>query len=280
MLILDISHHNGIVDFEKIKNKVQGVIIRCGYGKNIVSQDDKMFNYNVEKCIEYNIPFGVYLYSYAVTENDAKSEAEHVERLLQPYKTKLSFPVYYDVEEENKMEYAVQNAKIFCEYLQNLGYFVGVYANEYHWKKYLKNELNAYTKWVAKYSDDAPIIGSTFDMWQYTDRTKIDGVNGLCDMSECYFDFTQIINAEINDSDGCKCDCKNCLNDCRNATLQTTLPSLKSYCGTSIVDALESVGYKSDFTTRKTLYFKSGFSDTYIGTAKQNLNLLNALRDV
>jgi hypothetical protein len=50
----------------EVPSDVDFVIIRCGYGNNIASQDDKYFAQNVAGCEKYNIPYGIYIYSYAL----------------------------------------------------------------------------------------------------------------------------------------------------------------------------------------------------------------------
>ena len=111
--LIDVSVHQGQIDWGEVKKHIDGAIIRCGYGQDIVSQDDKRFIQNVEACIKYNIPFGIYLYSYAKTVEAAKSEAAHVLRLLKPYKNELSYPVYYDLEEAGTENGAVERALIY-----------------------------------------------------------------------------------------------------------------------------------------------------------------------
>lgn len=59
----------------------------------------------------------------------------------------------------------------------------------------------------------------------------------------------------------------------------SNIPSLKGYKGLSIVAGLKQFGYKSDFEYRKTLWSKIGKTDTYKGTALQNLTLLNYLKN-
>ena len=76
--LIDVSVHNGNIDWDIVKNHVDGVIIRCGYGSDYTYQDDKRFKENIEGCIAHDIPFGVYIYSYAKNVNMAKSEAAHV----------------------------------------------------------------------------------------------------------------------------------------------------------------------------------------------------------
>ena len=87
---VDISSNNGKVSIEKIKDAgYDFVMIRCGYGSDLAVQDDSQFENNVRKCEAAGVPWGAYLYSYAVNTDDAKSEARHVIRLLKNKKPTL-----------------------------------------------------------------------------------------------------------------------------------------------------------------------------------------------
>ena len=79
---VDISQFNGDVDIGALKGKVDFVIIRCGYGSDYRDQDDKRFYENVRKAEAAGIPWGAYLYSYALDTDMARSEAQHMLRLL------------------------------------------------------------------------------------------------------------------------------------------------------------------------------------------------------
>lgn len=196
--IIDVSVHQGQIDWEKVKNHIDGAIIRCGYGSDYANQDDKKFVQNVEGCIKHGIPFGVYLYSYAKTIEQAKSEAAHVLRLLEPYKNKLSYPVYYDLEEAGTEKGAVERAAVFGEIIESNGYWCGIYSNQYWWRTYLKDGLNRFTKWVAKYSDEKPSgISGTYDIWQYSSKGSVPGIEGDVDMNICYRDFPATIKKTV-----------------------------------------------------------------------------------
>ena len=80
---IDVSKNNGTVDWNAVKKAGVGdfAIIRCGYGSDFTNQDDKQFLLNIRKCEELGIPYGIYLYSYALNTNVARSEANHVLRL-------------------------------------------------------------------------------------------------------------------------------------------------------------------------------------------------------
>lgn len=191
MKVIDVSKHQGKIDWEKVKDHIDGAIIRCGFGSDIRSQDDERFKENVEACIKYGIPFGVYLYSYAKTIAGAKSEALHVLRLLGQYEDKLSFPVYYDLEETGTEVGAVERALVFGDMIEAAGFWCGIYANQYWWRTYLKDGLDRFTKWVAKYSTEKPTgISGTYDMWQYSSKGSVPGINGNVDMNICYRDFS------------------------------------------------------------------------------------------
>lgn len=201
MKVIDVSVHQGRIDWAKVKGNIDGAIIRCGYGSDIRSQDDARFKENVEACIKYGIPFGVYLYSYAKTIAGAKSEALHVIRLLAPYKGKLSFPVYYDLEEAGTESGAVGRAIVFGELIEEEGYWCGIYANQYWWQSFLKDGLDKYTKWVAKYSESKPTgISGTYDIWQFTSKGRIPGISGNVDVNVCYRDFPAAIKGEKADA--------------------------------------------------------------------------------
>lgn len=178
--LIDVSYHNGVIDWGKAKQHIDGAIIRCGYGDNIETQDDTLFKENIEACIAHGIPVGVYLYSYAKTMEQAKSEAEHVIRLVGSYKDKLSYPVYYDLEEAGTETSCVENALVFGEILEREGFWVGIYASESWWNSYIGDSLNRFTKWVAKYGtndgnmQNMPGINN-MDIWQYTSVGSVNG---------------------------------------------------------------------------------------------------------
>lgn len=195
--LIDVSVYQGNIDWQEAKKHIDGVIIRCGYGSDNTDQDDKKFKQNIEACIKYDIPFGVYLYSYAKNIEKAKSEAAHVIRLLKPYKDKISYPVYYDLEEAGTEQGAVERALVFGEIIESEGYWCGIYANQYWWRNYLKDGLDRYTKWVAKYSNTKPSgISGTYDIWQYSSRGSVPGIEGNVDMNICYRDFPAEIKKE------------------------------------------------------------------------------------
>lgn len=191
-LVIDVSEHQGKIDWEKVMPQIDGAILRCGFGGDYEHQDDECFKYNADECTRLGIPFGVYLYSYAKTDEQAKSEAAHVLRLIDGYK--LDYPVYYDLEEPGTETGAVKRAIIFGDIIEKAGYWCGIYANLNWWENYLKSGLERFTKWVAQYYKVCEYKGTNLDIWQYTSKGNINGIKGNVDMNECYRDFPAEIN--------------------------------------------------------------------------------------
>ena len=190
--VIDVSEHQGTINWEKVKPNIDGAILRCGYGDDITSQDDKQFTRNLSECERLNIPRGVYLYSYAKTENQAKSELAHILRLIKGHK--LQLPIYIDCEQPGTESFAAKACKIICEGIKAAGFTAGVYASTNWWNNYLTS-VTEYTRWVAQYNTVCTYKGS-YDMWQYTDNGRIDGISGSVDVSYCYKDFS--ISSEQN----------------------------------------------------------------------------------
>ena len=197
--LIDVSEHQGKIDWEKVKPQIDGAILRCGYGMDIERQDDTYFRRNADECTRLGIPFGVYLYSYADSEEKARSEAAHVLRLIEGYK--LSYPVYLDLEENGTQADAIKRATIFGDVVENAGYWCGVYANLNWWDHYLTG-LERFTKWVAQYNETCDYQGDHLDIWQYSSKGKIEGIDGNVDMNACYRDFPSEIGSPVQEKDG------------------------------------------------------------------------------
>ncbi len=197
MQLIDVSEYQGLINWNEIKGHIDGAIIRCGYGNDIASQDDKQWKRNADECTRLGIPFGTYLYSYATNQEQIQSEAQHVLRLIKGYE--LSFPIYLDLEFEG----ARANAPILAEQFGNLiekeGYWCGIYADESWWESTLSG-LVRFTKWVASYGINngnpgvKPNLGE--DIWQYTSQGRMVGISGNVDLNLCYKDFPNLIRGE------------------------------------------------------------------------------------
>ena len=202
MLVVDVSYHNGVINWQKAKAAgVVGAIIRCGYGRDFTKYDDTKYKQNMDGALAAGIKVGVYIYSYAKSIESAKSEAAHVLRLVNPYKSRISLPIYYDLEEPGTESGAKERAIAFGDIIEANGYTCGVYASAYWWDTYLKG-LERFTKWVAKWGGDKPTKYSNMDLWQYDAYGKVDGIGSGVDMDKPYGKVAEILAGVDPDKGG------------------------------------------------------------------------------
>ncbi|MFR7590692.1 MAG: GH25 family lysozyme [Longibaculum sp.] len=200
---IDVSQYQGEIDWELVKEHIDFAILRCGYGQDIPGQDDPTFKRNADECTRLGIPFGVYLYSYATDERAALSEARHVMRLVKDYK--MEYPVYLDLEDPRigrlTNEQIERNCRVWADELARNNYFPGFYASYYWWTSKLTGALfKRYTRWVARYAEELGAEG--FDMWQYTDKGFVEGINAPVDRNYAFRDFpTEIREGGFNNFD-------------------------------------------------------------------------------
>ena len=185
---IDVSYHQGTIDWEKVKNsgQVDFAIIRCGIGMDQTNQDDTQWENNSSECERLGIPYGTFLYSYADTVEKARSEAQHVIRLVQG--KNLTYPIYYDMEDNSVMnkidsKTAGEIAQTFLNTLEANGCKnVAVYSSKSLFETKLTADIfNRYPRWVAHYNDTCGYQGS-YHMWQYTNKGQIDGITGNVDL--------------------------------------------------------------------------------------------------
>ncbi len=187
--IIDVSHHNGEIDWNLVKPHISGAIIRCGYGDDISSQDDTQWSRNSAQCEKLGIPYGVYLYSYAATQKQAASEAAHVLRLIKG--KHLSLPVYWDMEEDTIAKLTTSQLEDFYQVFRSqiqksISCKVGIYSNDNNFKTKLKGDVfGRDSVWIARYAAEKP-EGRKFDIWQYTSKGSVPGISGNVDMNYLY----------------------------------------------------------------------------------------------
>lgn len=192
MNVVDVSKHNGEVDFNAIKEAgYEGVIIRAGYGK-YYTQVDPMFTKNYLKAKQAGMHVGAYWYSYAQTGDDAMQEALVFMRALDG--KQFDLPVYIDIEEACSKSKANEIVLTFCDALEEEGYFAGVYASRSYAQSYInKTTLMNYTFWCAEWGTTQCNYGGPYAMWQYSDKGKFKGMTADFDLNVCYVDFPSII---------------------------------------------------------------------------------------
>jgi GH25 family lysozyme M1 (1,4-beta-N-acetylmuramidase) len=203
---IDVSEHNGNIDWNKVKAAgVKFAMIRAGYGQNNI---DKKFVHNISECNRLGIPCGVYWFSYALSTDAAKREAQYCLAAVKPYK--LEYPIAFDFEYDS-VSYAQKRgvtitkaiaseiAKAFCREIEKANYYVLNYANQDYLTRYFDSSVaEKFGVWLAAWNNAAK-PARTCQIWQYSSAGKIDGIFGNVDVNKSFVDFPTVIkNAGLN----------------------------------------------------------------------------------
>lgn len=190
---VDVSTYQGTVDWAAVKDAgVDYVIVRAayrGYETGRIVPDD-LYEQNIRGAVDAGLHVGVYLYSQALSEDEAREEADYLLGLIEGLP--IDYPVVYDQEEYTADqartdgltgEQATLNALAFCERVYDAGYIPMIYTNnDWAQNMYDMERLDHYPIWYADYTA-APSLTGGFAMWQYTDSGQVPGVTGPVDLN-------------------------------------------------------------------------------------------------
>lgn len=197
---IDVSKYQGEIDWEKVKaDGVEFAIIRLGYrgyetGKLML---DENYKANIEGATKVGIKVGVYFFSQAVTIEEGLEEAQMVLDNIKDYD--ITYPVIYDAEEmlgdsvrtdTLTTEERTNITIAFCEKIKSGGYKPMIYANvKWFVSRIDMSRLTQYDKWFAQYFS-APFFPYEFQIWQYTNKGKVDGIKGDVDLNISFKDYS------------------------------------------------------------------------------------------
>ncbi len=195
---LDLSRHNGTVDFNRIKNAGNNfVIIRAGYG-NTIKQKDPKFEEYYSQAKAAGLRVGAYWYSYALSANEALQEAKVFLEAIQG--KQFDYPVWIDMEDADayKHKHGMPSNDVlsdicnkFCDYVSSKGYQVGIYASESWFNNQLKGVSPKYDKWIASWGNNNGQLNSDKSslckLHQFTSKYSLDGKN--YDRNVSYYNF-------------------------------------------------------------------------------------------
>ncbi len=194
---IDVSKWNGNIDWNAVKNSgVSYAIIRCGYRGSSTGAliEDPKFRSNIKGAKAAGLKVGVYFFSQAVNEVEAVEEASMALSLASGYG--LNYPIFLDVESSGgrgdgiSKETRTAVCKAFCSTVQNSGVSAGIYANKtWFTEKINTGSLTGYKIWLAQYASTPTYTATRYDMWQYSSKGKVSGINGNVDMNISYLNY-------------------------------------------------------------------------------------------
>lgn len=208
-MVIDLSKYNTVTDWSAVAQNVSGAIIRCGYRGYVVGviSEDNKYRMHAEQCKAAGVPFGVYFMSQAITEDEAREEADYA--VWMSVALGATLPIFIDSEDGDGTAKVVRAdslsqdqrtaiVRAFCDQVKSHGLQAGVYASENWFKTRLHYDtLKDYLIWAAKYgvndgtAHEQPAL-EKIDMWQFSSRGIVRGVAGSVDVNECYFELPSV----------------------------------------------------------------------------------------
>lgn len=190
---IDVSEHNGDINWEKVKDQIHFAILRLGWiGNHNNHTLDKKFNRNYSECKRLGIPVGIYVYNYCSSEETVKSGANWTIENLKSLD--IDLPIYFDIEDNSLTGLGKDNLTNLCiafnTVIENAGFWAGVYANRNWFDNYLnKDEIKRrYTTWIATYTNAVDKYKGEYDMWQNSEKGRVSGIVGNVDTNFMYRD--------------------------------------------------------------------------------------------
>jgi len=190
---IDVSYHQGVIDWKRVAaDGIEFAMIRAGgrYYQSGGIFEDTQFRANLQGAVDAGLDTGVYFFSQAITEAEALEEAAFLLSLLEDFD--FSGPVVFDWENITydtartdglTSDTITAMARAFCSAVEKAGYRPMIYFNQYiGYLLYHLDEVARYPFWLAQYGD-VPGFYYDFQIWQYTDSGRVDGVEGPVDMN-------------------------------------------------------------------------------------------------
>lgn len=190
---IDVSKHNGAVNWSQVAaSGIQFAFIKAGSTNSGI---DPQFAANITGAQAAGLKTGVYLYSYAVTPEQAANEANLLLQWIAPYT--VNYPVVFDIEDKchknlsNQQLIDIINA--FCSVIDAAGYYPVVYSSRNMFVQKLSTV--GWDKWVAQYNSSCEYDNNVC-FWQYSSSGSVNGVGGRVDVNYQYKDYSSLIIQE------------------------------------------------------------------------------------
>lgn len=196
---IDISAWQGNIDWDQVKNYIEAVIIRAGYGKNNI---DQKWVPNAEAVRDSSLDVGAYWFSYAYTADMAYMEGCYAANAVKNKFGDRQIPIAFDLEYDSVDYAAKKGVKIgraeatlfairFLTAVKEFGYRPMLYTNIDYIRNYfdlgvIRAAIPDLLLWVACWGSEPKDYNMA--IWQYSSKGSVAGIIGNVDMDEVYVD--------------------------------------------------------------------------------------------
>ncbi len=180
---IDVSHHQKDINWATVANRydLHFAFVKATEGSDFT---DSLFCQNWETLQELGIRRGAYHYfrSYGCGHDQALHFLQTVD--LSPG----DLAPVLDLETTDGMpaDKMLEEVRIWLQTVErSLNVRPIIYTNQNFYEKYLAGVFDNHPLWIARYSDDAPLLsgGAQWSFWQYSNEGCIDGVSQKVDLN-------------------------------------------------------------------------------------------------
>lgn len=213
---IDVARYQGTIDWAQVAaSGIDFAMVRVGYrmdeSREIVA--DSNARYNMQEAQKNGIKLGAYFFSTAVSEEEAKAEADWTADYIAKYQ--ITYPVAFDCEGFERAESAqyglsaAQRTDIAIAFLNRIyerGYTPMFYSSMHEMTGDAKWETSRIEKnyriWVSQYPSapypqtEKSSYGGVHAMWQYTNRGTVAGISQPVDVNIAYFGYEGTAGAQ------------------------------------------------------------------------------------
>jgi lysozyme len=200
---IDVSHWQGNIQWDKvIKDGIDFAILKATESDNYT---DPTFYEHAKNAKKAGLLVGAYHFARFSSVEKAIKEANYFIKVIKAASINFEMPLVLDLESNDSK----LSRKILTEcmdvFIERVRKGTGKEVMLYTSKAFLENNLNkplAVPFWYARYGVDQPDI--LCDIWQHTDKGKVNGISGPVDMNCTFRDFINVKAATNSTGGGSK----------------------------------------------------------------------------
>lgn len=183
---IDVSHHQGKINWAEVAAMdIKGIKISFAFIKATegITRQDRHFARNWKKTRAAGILRGAYHFYHP--SRDAAKQAQNFINTVKLEKGDL--PPVLDIEVSNRRskKEIVEGALEWCRIVEeHYGMKPIIYTSPGYYDKYLADDFEDFTLWIAHYEQDKPRMHHRrWQFWQHTDKATINGISGGVDLN-------------------------------------------------------------------------------------------------
>ena len=173
---IDVSHHNGKIDWKKVKKHYHPlfVYVKATEGSTYV---DPQYENNITGASKAGFLVGSYHF-FRMTSS-AHSQFENFRQTVDIKKQKCIPMVDVERADSHSPKEVQDSLNVFISLVKNhFGQAPMIYATNRSYNELLGKDYNKYHLYIGRYGDSAPVIPGkgTYTIWQYTEKGSLKGI--------------------------------------------------------------------------------------------------------